>query len=84
MEKVNVLVLGNNPTELSAVFDILKKVKHWPVRAEYAFDLPGTLQALGRFKPNYILIDDNIGRQKLRLAVEQLMHHRKTKTFPLR
>jgi DNA-binding NarL/FixJ family response regulator len=83
MDKVHVLVMVNNPTELSAVFEMIRRIKVRPVVAEFAFNLSGTLQALSRFKPNYILIDDNIGRVELQHTVEHLAHHRKTKHVPI-
>lgn len=81
MEKINVLVMGNNPIELSYLFDTLKKIKN--VEAEIAFDRVSVQERLSKFNPSYILIDDNIGTHALRTTVDELMAHRKTKDVPI-
>lgn len=82
-EKVNILVVGNNPIELSRVFDSLHKIKNKQVITEIAFDLKSIFERLVRFKPEYILIDDNIGRAELKNAVRALLNDRKTKDIPI-
>ena len=81
MEKINVLVMGNNPIELSYLFDTLKKIKN--VEAEIAFDRVSVHERLSKFNPSYIVIDDNIGVHALRTTVDELMAHRKTKDVPI-
>jgi len=82
-EKVNVLVVGNNPIELGRVFDSLQKMKDKAVLTEIAFDLKSIFERLLIFKPQYILIDDNIGKLELKNAVKALLNHRKTKDIPI-
>ena len=81
-EKWKVLVVGNNPIELGHVFDRLKGIRHQMILTEMAFDLQTILQRLVRFRPQHILIDDNIGRSALRTMVEML-HKRKTRHVPI-
>jgi DNA-binding NarL/FixJ family response regulator len=83
VEKINVLVMGNNPIELSYLFDILKKIKDKNVVTEIAFDHASIRKRLSHFDPSYILIDDNIGPHALRSAVQELITHRKTKHIPI-
>jgi CheY-like chemotaxis protein len=83
MEKINVLVMGNNPIELSYLFDTLKKIKGKNVETEIAFDRASIRKRLSHFNPSYILIDDNIGQPALRTAVQELITHRKTKHIPI-
>jgi len=82
-EKLKVLVVGNNPIELGRVFDTLHAIRSTGIITEIAFDLKSILERLVRFSPNYILIDDNIGKQELKNAVEALHHERKTKNIPI-
>ncbi len=82
-EKVNILVVGNNPIELSHVFDSLQKMKDIDIITEIAFDLKSIFERLVRFKPQYILIDDNIGKIELKNAVRALLNDRKTKDIPI-
>ncbi|MDZ7646990.1 MAG: hypothetical protein U5K54_07290 [Cytophagales bacterium] len=80
---MNVLVVGNNPIELSKTFESLSQIKHHTVITEIAFDLASIIERLARFKPHYILIDDNLGKLELKLAVTTLLGHRKTKHIPI-
>lgn len=77
------LLVGNNPIELSSVADRLKEIRHQPIVAQFAFDLRSSLQCLSKFAPSYILIDDNIGTDELRETVQALAHNRKTKHVPI-
>ena len=83
LEKLKVLVVGNNPIELGRVFDALQKIRDRNIMTEIAFDLKTILERLVRFSPHYILIDDNIGKPELKSAVEALHHERKTKNIPI-
>jgi len=83
LEKLNVLVVGNNPIELSRVFDSLNKIHGKKVITEIAFDLKSIYERLIRFRPHYILIDDNIGRSELKTAVSALLNARRTKDIPI-
>lgn len=82
-EKLKVLIVGNNPIELSRVFDSLGKMRSRHVTTEIAFDLKSAQERLENFRPDYILIDDNIGREELKLAVSFLLNDRKTKNIPI-
>ena len=83
LEKFNVLVVGNNPIELSRVFDNLNKIEGKNVITEIAFDLKSIVERLIKFQPQYILIDDNIGRIALKNMVNALIKGRKTKDIPI-
>ncbi|QOI96733.1 MAG: hypothetical protein HRU69_04165 [Flammeovirgaceae bacterium] len=80
---VNVLLVGNNPIELSKMRELLQRVPGYRVMAEIAFDLKSIWQRLLQFRPNFILIDDNIGRQELSQTVATLSANRKTKDVPI-
>jgi len=82
-EKLKVLVVGNNPIELSRVFENLEKIRSRLVITEIAFDLKSTEERLEGFTPHYILIDDNIGKAELKTTVRALLSDRKTKHIPI-
>lgn len=83
LEELNVLVVGNNPTELGRLFDSLKGIPGKKVITEIAFDLKTVIERLHRFTPNFILIDDNIGRSEMDSSVRALTRYRKTKRIPI-
>ena len=80
---LNVLLIGNNPMELGTVLEHLKQVRAQKIVIEIAFDLKGIIERLVEFKPNFIFIDDNIGRVELRETVKRLSGNRKTKDIPI-
>lgn len=82
-ENLNVLLIGNNPIELSKVFENIKNVPGKRILTEIAFDIKTILERLVSFRPNYILIDDNIGKLELKNAVRLLGKDRKTKDIPI-
>lgn len=82
-EDLNVLVVGNNPIELTRTFESLKKIRDHKVITEIAFDLRSIIDRLAHFKPNYIVLDDNLGQSQLRAAVNALIRNRRTKNIPI-
>mgnify|MGYP001211641465 FL=1 len=82
-ENLNVLLVGNNSIELSKVFDNIKNVPGKKILTEIAFDIKTILERLVNFRPNYILIDDNIGKLELKNAVRLLGRDKKTKDIPI-
>jgi hypothetical protein len=83
LQSWQLLLIGNNPIELSSVVDRLKEIRHQPIVAQFAFDLRSSLQCLSKFAPSYILIDDNIGTDELKETVQEFAHNRKTKDVPI-
>jgi DNA-binding NarL/FixJ family response regulator len=80
---VNILLVGNNPIELSKIREVLQRVPGHKVMAEIAFDLKSIWQRLLQFKPNFILIDDNIGKRELSETIAVLSAKRKTRNVPI-
>lgn len=80
---LNVLLIGNNPMEMGTVLDKLNQVRSQKITTEIAFDLRSILQRLVRFNPNFIFIDDNIGRAEMQQAVKELESNGKTKDIPI-
>lgn len=82
-EPLNILLVGNNPIELSSVLAKLSQLRNRKVIIETAFDLKSSLERLVKFKPNFILIDDNIGRSELLETVNRFSSNRKTREIPI-
>jgi len=80
---VHILLIGNNPIEMGGVLEKLNKVRGQKIITEIAFDLKSILERLIRFRPNFILIDDNIGRSVMLETVNALSAHSKTKDIPI-
>ena len=82
-EPVNILLIGNNPIEMSSMLDTIAKVPGRRIMTEIAFDVKSIVDRLLRFQPTFILIDDNIGKKELSLTVDSLLHHAKTSNIPI-
>lgn len=82
-EELNVLVVGNNPIELTRTFESLKKIRDHKVITEIAFDLRSIIDRLTHFKPNYIVLDDNLGQSQLKATINVLIRNRRTKNIPI-
>ncbi len=83
VQPLHVLLIGNNPIEMGGVLEKLNKVRGQKIITEIAFDLKSILERLIRFRPNFILIDDNIGRSVLMETVNTLSSNSKTKDIPI-
>ena len=81
-EPLNVLLIGNNPIELGSVMDKIKQLRGRIITTEIAFDTKSLMERLIRFKPNFILIDDNIGQPEFSQAIAVLSRNRKTRDLP--
>ena len=77
-----VLVVGNNPIELGDIYQRLQGITDKIIQTEMAFDLKTILERLTLFRPQHIIIDDNIGRSELQAMVVRL-HGRKTRHVPI-
>jgi CheY-like chemotaxis protein len=81
-EILKILVVGNNPIELSRVLTQVEKIDKEKI-VKIAFDFHSIIDRLSNFKPDYILIDDNIGRAELRQVVDSLSRERRTRNIPI-
>jgi DNA-binding NarL/FixJ family response regulator len=83
VEPLNVLLIGNNPIDMGRTLEKVNQIKGRKIVTEIAFDLRSIAERLMNFTPNFILIDDNIGKTEMALAVETLNKIRKTKNIPI-
>jgi CheY-like chemotaxis protein len=80
---LNVLLIGNNPIDMGRTLEKINQIKGKKIITEIAFDLQSVLERLMRFTPNFIIIDDNIGRAGIAEAVATLSSKRQTKNTPI-
>jgi CheY-like chemotaxis protein len=83
VKSLNVLLIGNNPIDMSRTLEKLNQFHGVKVITEIAFDIRSILERLTSFHPNFIIIDDNIGKSAVTLTVNTLTHSRKTKNIPI-
>jgi DNA-binding NarL/FixJ family response regulator len=78
-----ILLMGNNPIDMSKMIEKLNSIHGTQIVTEIAFDLKSLVNRLVTFNPNFILIDDNIGKSVLAKAVDTLTQNSKTKNIPI-
>ena len=82
-EPLNVLLVGNNPIDLTRTLEKINQIHGRRIITEIAFDLRSIVERLMKFNPNFILIDDNIGKSELTQTINTLSKSRKTKDVPI-
>lgn len=80
---INILLIGNNPIEMSTMLETIAKVPGRKIITEIAFDVKSSLERLVKFQPNFILIDDNIGRRELSQTINSFLLNSKTCNVPI-
>jgi hypothetical protein len=80
---INVFLIGNNPIELSSIYDKLKDIKNRTFKTEIGFDIKGLVTRIRKFSPSCILIDDNIERLYIKKLLKNLASNNKTKHIPI-
>ncbi len=82
-ESINVFLIGNNPIELSSIYDKLKDIKSRTFKTEIGFELKGLVNKIRKFSPSCILIDDNLSRLDIVKLIKKLSSDNKTKNIPI-
>jgi len=82
-EPLNVLLIGNNPIDLTKMLEKLNQIHGRRIITEIAFDVRSIVERLIKFNPNFILIDDNIGKSEMTQTVYTLNRSRKTRDVPI-
>lgn len=82
-EPLSILLIGNNPIDLTKTLEKLNQIHGRRIITEIAFDLRSLFERLLSFSPNFIIIDDNIGRSELTQTVHALSKTRKTRDVPI-
>lgn len=72
LDKYNILVIGNDPIELSNIYDRLKKLNPSRFRTYFSFDIRNIGAKLRRINPDTLLIDDRMGSDSIRKLVNVL------------
>jgi DNA-binding NarL/FixJ family response regulator len=69
---INVILVGNNPIEMSAIYEKLFDLKDKIKRIETAFSQEDMLIKIGSIHPNCIMLDDNLGSTPLKAIINSI------------
>ncbi len=82
-EAVSVLIIGNNPIEMTTIYNILSENRSKYYVADVCFDIHDSVSRIIKNKPQIILLDDNIDLKDSRKLILQLKGSSKTKRIPV-
>ncbi len=80
---IRVLLIGNNPIELSPIYDALNNFSKKKFKTEIAFNIHDSILKAIKFKPRCIVLDDNVERENIRTFMEQLRGDERTAAIPV-
>jgi len=80
---INVFIIGNNPIELSTVYERLRSIKNKTFNTEVGFELKGLYKKIMKFRPACIVIDDNIEKTYLLKLITRLKNNKQTSSIPI-
>jgi PleD family two-component response regulator len=83
LDSTRILIIGNNPLELSSVVNKIAQIPGQQFITETAFDTRSLWSRLRKFSPTFILIDDNIGKLELNETLHALTKNAKTTDVPI-
>lgn len=75
----SVLLIGNNPSELALLFELLSSSKKSSYLTEVCFDVRDSFSLMNRMKPDVILLDDNLPIEDTSHFMKVLRGNSKTK-----
>ncbi len=82
-EKLNILLVGNNPTEVGDIYDRLKGFTNPYFVTDVAFDFQNIFKRILKFKPYSILIDDRFNKTQLNRLIKRIHRNPKTMNIPV-
>lgn len=71
-DSINVLLVGNNPIEMSTLYEGLQNLKGKITNISTSFSDDDTLKKIASDSPNCIIIDDNLGLTSLKNLIEKI------------
>lgn len=81
--KVPVLIIGNNPIEVTSIYNNLIGIQSKNYLADVCFDVADSFEIIQKDKPDVILIDDNLMMDDIHKMVRILKQNPKTKHIKL-
>ncbi len=82
-KSMNVLLVGNNPTEISGLYSSLKSFENPRFNTDTAFHFNNIFRRIIKFRPASILIDDRFNRTKLNRLIKRIHRNPRTRDIPV-
>ena len=82
-EKIPVLIIGNNPIEITSIYNLLIGIRSKDYLADVCFDVKDSFEIIAKTKPEVVLIDDNLVLDDINKFVRILKQNSKTKQIKI-
>ncbi|GEM_PF-2417263 len=82
-EHTNVLIIGNNPIEITSIYNSLNEYRTKNYIADVCFSIQDSIARILKFKPDCILLDDNIVLDQIKSFIKKLKENSKLKSIPI-
>jgi CheY-like chemotaxis protein len=79
--KVPVLIVGNNPIEMTSIYNILVGFRLKSYLTDVCFDLKDSFERISKSRPEVLLVDDNLGSKDIQKMVLILKNNLKTRNI---
>ena len=71
-ERIKILLVGNNPIELSGIYEQLTALKDKMVEVYVSFNEKEVLKNISSIKPQCIIVDDNYGKKRSQKLIQRI------------
>ena len=82
-DNLNVILIGNNPLELSGYLSKLSNFKGVRFITSFRFNLMKSLMDIRNWKPHYIVIDDYFPSDQIRKFIRRIRNNVETQEIPV-
>ncbi len=83
LERMNILLVGNNPIELSTVDNSIEGFSRGLLKTTFIFDLKSIAQSIKKLNPAGIFIDDKLNIKEIKNAILKLRRNKSTSHIPV-
>lgn len=83
LEQMNILLVGNNPTELSIVNQSAVSFRKTVLKATVLFDFKKLSQSIKNLNPSGIFIDDKLNLKEIKRVISKLHNSKNTSHIPV-
>lgn len=82
-EHVNVLIIGNNPIEITSIYNGLNEYRGKNYIADVCFNIKDSLGKMLKRKPDCILLDDNLLLDQIKLLISKIRENSRFSGIPI-
>lgn len=82
-DKIPVLIIGNNPIEMTSIYNILIGIRSNNYLTDVCFNVKDSFDRITKTKPEVIFIDDNLILDDIKKMIRVLKQNTKTKQIKI-